>query len=67
MSDNRNVTGHVRVLDSSVERVALELMQLIAGYEEGGATSTREYWLKLYLQCRKAAVGNGPESVLQKF
>ncbi len=47
----------VQITDNSKERIALELTQLIAQYEEGvdqrQNDAPREYFLKLYAQCLK--------------
>ena len=48
----------VSMQDTSQYHVALELARQIAGSERGstmggpGAKQDRDYWLKLYLQCR---------------
>lgn len=51
----KNVTEQIKIVDNSKERVALELMHVIAGAEFGKDerlnTAPREYYLKLYAQC----------------
>lgn len=63
------VSGDIRVSDNSFERVAFELMQHIANWEdsEKNDKSSRDYWLKLYMQCRRAAHGSAAEAVLQRL
>lgn len=57
MSDNVNINGPVKIQDNSNERVAFELMQLIANVESSTDTqkfrkpNSREYYLTLYKQC----------------
>lgn len=49
-----NITDSV-VIQSDIEaRVALDLAKIIAKQEDSEAQYTREYWLTLYYQCRKA-------------
>ena len=58
MADKVTVSGPVEVAHASAESVAFNLMDRIAAHT---ATNTekasREYWLKLYVQCRKAVKG----------
>jgi len=55
MSDQTRITNPVEIKDNSCERVAFELMELIANeeYDRGTIrdTAPREYFLKLYAQC----------------
>lgn len=53
----------------SQQRVAFDLMQHIgsATYEtDKSAQKTKDYWLKLYRQCYKAADGDSQESILKE-
>ena len=52
----------------SKERVALELMHHISNWENitEEAKRSREYWLKLYSQCFRAAVGVHPSRILKE-
>ena len=68
MADSISVSGPIDIKNDSNSRVALELMQHIAGWEDKGEAekSTRDYWLKLYWQCYQAASGSSLSHVLQK-
>jgi len=56
----------VDLQDNSPYRVALDLALSIANHERGGMWSgegtapkqDRDYWLKLYLQCRSVVLSN---------
>ncbi len=48
-------------IDNGRSRVAMELLQLINGVEsESGKTKDRSYYLKLMIECYKAAGGHNP-------
>lgn len=67
MVDKTSLSGPVEIKDNSEARVAYDLMLLIANKEVGFTMSPnknvseeqklRDYWLKLYSQCHKAARG----------
>ncbi|MCH7389530.1 hypothetical protein [Acinetobacter dispersus] len=67
MTDKAVLSGPVEIKDSSEARVAYDLMLLIANKEVGFTMAqnkdvseeqkTRDYWLKLYSQCHRAARG----------
>ncbi len=63
-----SVSGPIEVKSNSPERVAYELMKLIAIEENAGDQdkSKREYWLTLYRQCLKATSGYILENILKK-
>lgn len=66
MADSVSVSGPVHVQSDSRHRVALELTQLIAQYEgDQTAMQKRDYWLRLYWQCMKAATSSNLESILK--
>ena len=64
MSDERTVSGTVRIDQTSKESVAFELMSKIAPYEKNEEKS-RSYWLKLYSQCLMATNGYKVEDALK--
>ncbi len=59
MSNSTTLSGPIEIKDKSVERVALELMQIIseservANKDKFRMPSSREYYLKLYNQCHR--------------
>lgn len=63
-----SVSGPVAVKTDSNARVALELMEHIAAWEnkQNIDKANREYWLKLYWQCFQAASGSRLSHVLQQ-
>ncbi|MFW5328808.1 hypothetical protein [Hydrogenophaga sp. ZJX-1] len=64
MAEKMSVSGPVTVRSDSKERVAYDLMNLIAGYEHSPNMHDRNYWLTLYRQCQKAADGHSLKSVI---
>lgn len=72
--EEKIMTEVVQVKDNSEDRVAYDLMVLIANNERGVGTDknttlceaqkNREYWLKLYYQSRKVVQGVKPENIL---
>jgi hypothetical protein len=68
------MTEVVQMKDNSEDRVAYDLMVLIANHERGVGTNknitisdaqkNRDYWLKLYYQSRKVVQGVKPENLL---
>jgi hypothetical protein len=42
------------------------MMQFIAAYESGEDKKQRDYWLRLYNQCYKAASGDSLKYVLNR-
>ena len=66
MTDDVRVTGPVAIQSESKSRVAFELMQWISSYESGKDSANRDYWLKLYNQCYKAANGSDIKYVLNR-
>ena len=64
-----SITSPVKVVSDSPQRVAFDLMQHIgsATYSDlKDAQKTKDYWLKLYRQCYKAAIGSSQESILKE-
>lgn len=65
MSDSITVSRPIEIKDNSVERVAFDLMSIIAeaervtGKNEGKKDNPREYYLKLYNQCHKVVGWSG--------
>ena len=55
-TEDIRVTQPVEIKSDSEARVAYDLMLFIAGREKIDDTqkSSRDHWLKLYLQCRRA-------------
>lgn len=66
MSDSLRVSGPVEVKSDSADRVAFDLMVKIANYEEGQNTASRDYWLTLFYQCKKATYSSSLESILKR-
>ncbi len=69
MADRMSIEGPVKVqsMDASPARVALELMKYLGGTDATEEeTKKREYWLKLYRQCYKAANGYTLKSILEE-
>lgn len=74
MSNSTTVSGPIEIKDKSVERVALELMQIIseservADKEKFRKPNSREYYLKLYNQCHRVVSWSGVDvkDVLQE-
>jgi hypothetical protein len=66
MADDVRVTGPVSIQSESKARVAFELMQWISNQEDGQDTANRDYWLKLYNQCYKAANGSSLKYILNR-
>ena len=65
MSNDINVSGPVEITSDGDSRVALELMKTISMYENDQQKSShRDYWLRLYRQCYKAAKGRDLGSIL---
>lgn len=62
MADSMNIKGPVEVKDNSAERVAFDLMSVIAGKEnptmgsdcQAKKNSNRLYYLNLYAECLNA-------------
>jgi hypothetical protein len=67
MSEDVRVRGPVEVRSESVERVAFDLLEKIASYEDRAGTPPRRYFLDLYHLCWLAAHGNETEENLQDF
>lgn len=57
------VRGDVSVLNTSKERVAFDLMDRIAAFEEV-KSKDRAYWIRLYCQCHMATNGYGADKIL---
>jgi hypothetical protein len=58
MVDKTEISKPIEIKDNSVERVALDLMEIIASVERTRSDNylkpnTREYFLKLYNQCHR--------------
>jgi len=65
-NETLSVSGPVSVVSDAKQRVAFDLMKHI-GIEcyktDQEAQKTKDYWLKLYRQCYKAANGGSLESI----
>ena len=66
MADDIRVTSPVSIQADAKYRVAFDMMQLIANYEESNEQNGREYWLTLYSQCYKSANGAALKRVLDR-
>jgi hypothetical protein len=62
-NDSVSVSGPIRVMSDSPERVAFELMHLISSNED--VTKDRRYFLTLYTQCYKATHNHPLDSILK--
>jgi hypothetical protein len=62
-SDSVRITNPVEIQNDAKARVAFDLMDLISRRENGNDSEkkSRDYWLKLYSQCYKAASGYEPK------
>jgi hypothetical protein len=60
------ISGPVSVKADSAERVAYDLMEKIAGFEDSPERAKRDYWLTLFHQCRKATYSTSLEAILKK-
>jgi hypothetical protein len=60
MAESVSITGPVKVASSSEASTALELMNHISSWESASdeERKKREYWFKLYYQCRQVTRGN---------
>ncbi|MEW6206664.1 MAG: hypothetical protein AB1516_15230 [Pseudomonadota bacterium] len=66
-NENVSVSGPVEIKTDSKARVALDLMKHIDQYSElKTEQKTKDYWLKLFRQCYKAANGQSLESILKE-
>jgi len=66
MSDSRSISGTVQVEQEGRHAIAFKLMELIgrAEYKNHSAEqASRDYWLKLYVECNSATHGRLPERV----
>lgn len=61
-----SVSGPVKVVSDSPQRVALELADKINKYVDVNTARSTEYWLTLYSQCLKAANGWDVEQILKQ-
>jgi hypothetical protein len=62
-----SLSGPVDVRHDSKASVAFDLMKQIDSFSAIETTKkTKEYWLKLYRQCYKAAEGHSLESILKE-
>jgi len=66
MADDVKINGPVEIQSDSKERVAFDLMNKIADYDDTGNQNNKKYWLGLYLQCLKATNGSTLEYVLKE-
>ena len=69
MAEDTKITNPVEIKDNSKERVAFDLMNVIASDEYDGSRTeqkNRKYWLSLYCQCLKATSGYPLESILKE-
>lgn len=65
MADSTSISSPVTIQPDAKQRVALDLMKIIANNEGGAAKDKREYWLKLYRQCYMVTDGNSFEYTLK--
>ncbi len=58
------VDGPVKLASTDREAIAFEMMKYIGMNEPSDKhqKDTRDYWLKLYHQCRESTLGRPPES-----
>jgi len=68
MAEKIEIARPVQIESDSKERVAFELMQHIAAWEDASEDRKRDkkYWLSLYLQCIKATNDYPLESILKE-
>ena len=65
-SESVSVSGPIDIKHDAKSRVALDLMKLIGNQcydSDKEAQKTKDYWLRLYRQCWKAANGNTLEAI----
>ena len=57
----------VRIESDSPQRVAIDLMRHIAGYEDtkDRGKQDKRYWLGLYIQCLRATQGGSLENIMK--
>ena len=65
-----SVSGPVQVESESRYRVALELMQIVDGFErkvveEKGQKRDRKYWFTLYSQCLSCTHGRSIDNIMK--
>lgn len=67
MAEKVSVSGPIAVRSDSSDRVAFDLMDRIAAWENAPEDKkrTREYWLTLFFQCKEATRGGYLDSVLK--
>ena len=66
-NESVSVSGPIDVITDSKQRVAFDLMKQIDYYSPlKSEQKSKEYWLKLYRQCYKAASGSALESILKE-
>jgi hypothetical protein len=67
MVDDVRLQGPVRVQSDAATRVAFDLMNRVAEYDQRVKADGRDakYWLTLYTKCLKAATGSSLEEVLR--
>jgi hypothetical protein len=68
-AQGRKMAGSVQVQHSSPARVAFDLMSHIGSRERINKKQeeSRDYWLKLYVQCHRATHGALADRVLGKL
>jgi hypothetical protein len=68
-SQDKKLAGSAQVQDSSPARVAFDLMNHIGSLEriDKKQKESRDYWLKLYVQCHRATHGALVDRVLGKL
>jgi len=65
-NETLSVSGPVSVVSDAKQRVAFDLMKHIGNAcfdTDKASQKTKDYWLKLYRQCYKAANGGSLESI----
>jgi hypothetical protein len=63
MADNRTVSGSIEVEQDGRHATALKLMEKIGNHEykdKNSEQGSRDYWLKLYVQCVNATYRHLP-------
>jgi hypothetical protein len=68
MAEATRVTGPLEIKSDTEASVAYDLAKFIAAKEQAdeGQKASREYWLTLYLQCRRATAGLALKHVLER-
>ncbi len=68
MADSRTVSGSIQVEQDGRHATALKLMEKIGYYEQDAKEveqASRDYWLKLYVQCVDATYRQLPSHIIK--